>query len=163
MGHGQYRYQGDLQALEAMALGHGPSFFRPAAPLRLPAWHWALADHPDKQFCSYILQCISHGFHHIGVNRLCPNSCNMLSVRQQPQLVEAQIRGEVEAGRLLGPLPSHLACLVQTNPIGLIPKPHQPGKWRLTVNLSSQTGASVNDAISTNACHMHYASFMQPG
>jgi hypothetical protein len=35
------------------------------------------------------------------------------------------------AGRLLGPLPPLLSQLVQTSPIGLIPKPHQPGKWRL--------------------------------
>jgi len=74
---GQYRYQGDLQALGAMATGHGPSFFRPVSPLRLPAWQQALVDHPYKQFCSYILQ--GYGFH-VGVDRsirLCPNSCNM--------------------------------------------------------------------------------------
>ena len=86
------------------------------------------------------------------------HSSNLPSVQHQPQLVEAQIRAEVEAGRLLGPLPPHLAPLVQTSPIGLIPKPHQPGKWRLIVDLSSPAGRSVNDAISTDHCHMHYAS-----
>ena len=85
---------------------------------------------------------------------------NMPSVQRQPQVVEAQIRAESEAGRLLGPLPPHLARIVHTSPIGLIPKPRQPGKWRLIVDLSSPTGASVNDAISSEFCHMRYASVL---
>ena len=84
----------------------------------------------------------------------------MPSGQQHPQLVESQIHDEATAGRLLGPLPPHLACLVQANPIGLIPKPHQPGKWRLIVDLSLPTGASVNDAISPDSCHMPYASIL---
>jgi hypothetical protein len=45
-------------------------------------------------------------------------------------------------------------------PIGLIPKPHQPGKWRLIFDLSSPEGGSVNDAIAVDHCHMHYASVL---
>ena len=44
------------------------------------------------------------------------------------------------------------------NPIGLIPKPHRPGKWRLIVNLSAPEGHSVNDGISKELASMHYAS-----
>lgn len=50
--------------------------------------------------------------------------------REQPQLVEAHIHSERAAGRVLGPLPPNLARLTHTSSIGLIPKPHQPGKWR---------------------------------
>lgn len=159
---GQYVYINDLRRLELHATGLGPSVFRPATPLKLPAWQRALADHPDKHFCRYIINGIAQGFH-IGCDRavtLLPCSSNMPSVHQQPQLVEAQIRAEVEAGRLLGPLPPHLAALVQTSPIGLIPKPHQPGKWRLIVDLSSPAGMSVNDAISPDICHMRYATVL---
>jgi hypothetical protein len=42
----------------------------------------------------------------------------------------------------------------------VIPKPHQPGKWRLIVDLSSPEGGSVNDAIAVDHCHMHYASVL---
>lgn len=163
MVNGQYFYLQDLLKLEATATGLGPTIFTPATPLRVAAWREALANHPDRQFSQYILHGITHGFH-IGANRaakLHPNVSNMSSVQQQPQLVEAQIKAEVQAGRLLGPLPPHLASLVQTNPIGLIPKPHQPGRWRLIVNLSSPPGASVNDAISPDCCHMQYASVLQ--
>ena len=145
---GWYVYSNDVVQLESHATGLGPSAFRPATPLRLPAWRKALASHPDQHFCHYILNGIAQGFH-IGCDRtvtLHPCSSNMPAVQQHPQLVEAHIRAEVEAGRLLGPLPPHLASLVQTNPIGLIPKPHQPGKWRLIVDLSSPAGMSINDA-----------------
>ena len=82
----------------------------------------------------------------------------MLSVQQKPHLVEAHIKVEVEAEHLLGPLPPHLARIVQTSSIGLIPKAHQPGKWRLIVELSSPAGHSINDAIVPDLCHMQYAS-----
>ena len=159
---GRYVYSNDVVQLESHATGLGPSAFRPATPLRLPAWRKALASHPDQHFCHYILNGIAQGFH-IGCDRtvtLRPCSSNMSAVQQHPQLVEAHIRAEVEAGRLLGPLPPHLASLVQTNPIGLIPKPHQPGKWRLIVDLSSPAGMSINDAISPDWCHMRYASVL---
>ena len=69
-----------------------------------------------------------------------------------------RIREEGAAGRLLGPLPPLLAS---DYPIGLIPKSHQPGKWRLIVDLSSPRGFSVNDAISVEYCHMQYTSVLE--
>ena len=159
---GKYLYIQDLLKLEATATGLGPGIFRPATPLRQPAWQRALSSHPDQAFSRYILQGITNGFH-IGADRATyfrPNLSNMPSVQQQPQLVEAHLRTEAEAGRLLGPLPLHLARLVQTSPIGLIPKPRQPGKWRLIVDLSSPVGNSVNEAISPDVCHMQYASVL---
>ena len=116
-----------------------------STPLHLPAWQRALAAHLDSTFASYILNGIAKGFH-IGADRavhLVPGHRNMLSVQQQPQLVASQIREETVAGRVLGPLPPHLANLTQTSPIGLIPKPHQPGKWRLIVDLSSPAGQQL--------------------
>ena len=149
--------------LEATATGLGPGEFRPATPLKLAAWQEALASHTDAPFSHYIIQGISRCFH-IGAVRsvhLQSSHSNLPSVHQYPQLVEKQIQAEREAGRMLGPLPPHLACLVKTSPIGLIPKPHQPGKWRLIVDLSSPRGASVNDAISSDNCHMQYTSIWE--
>ena len=54
----------------------------------------------------------------------------------------------------------YIAAHCQISPIGLIPKPHQLGKWRLMVDLSSFHGASVNGAIPEDECHMHYASVL---
>ena len=47
------------------------------------------------------------------------------------------------------------------NPIGIIPKPHQPGKFRMIVDLSAPRERSVNDLISTQLCSLSYASLEQ--
>ena len=103
--------------------------------------------------------------YHIGVDRTLrlhrARGGNLLSVREHPSLVDHHISEERAAGRLLGLLPAQLASGCQISPIGLIPKPHQLGKWRLIVDLSSPQGGSVNDAISVDHCHMHYASVLQ--
>ena len=161
---GKYKYWRDLQGLEATATGAGPKSFHAASPLKVAAWRQALAQHPHQEFVDYMLTGMQYGFH-IGAQRsrtiIPARTGNLPSVKQQPHLVAKHLATEVAAGRLLGPLPSHLARLCQVSPIGLIPKPHQPGKWRLIVDLSSPRGASVNDAITSALCHMHYASVLQ--
>lgn len=47
---------------------------------------------------------------------------------------------------------------VHVSRFGVIPKPHQPGKWRLITDLSSPKGASVNDGISSALCSLSYKS-----
>ena len=148
--HGRYQYLGDLLALEATGTGLGPSNFIPATPLSFPAWEDSLRAHPDKLFVNYIMSGIKSGFH-IGADRsllqLKKGPGNMSSVRQQPRMVETHIAEEVRTRHLIGPLPAHLVPFCHSSPIGLIPKPHHPGKWRLIVDLSSPRGSSVNDCI----------------
>ena len=40
----------------------------------------------------------------------------------------------------------------------MIPKPHQPGKWQLIVDLSHPKGNSVNDGIPPELCSLRYVS-----
>ena len=156
-------YMSDLRTIEATATHTGPQCFRPATPLAVAAWQQALAAHPDKAFAHYILSGMRHGFH-IGADQAClslrPGPGNFPSVRQHPDLVDVHIAEEIEKGRLMGPIPEHLIPPCHCSPIGLIPKPHQPGGWRLIVDLSSPKGHSVNDAISPQVAHMHYASVL---
>ena len=44
------------------------------------------------------------------------------------------------------------------NRLGLVPKGHQPGKWRLIVDLSFPRGYSINDGIEPSVCSFHYTS-----
>ena len=44
------------------------------------------------------------------------------------------------------------------NRFGLVPKGHQPDKWRLIVDLSYPAGRSVNDGIDPALCSLHYTS-----
>ena len=94
--------------------------------------------YPDRHFVDYILSGICNGVH-IGVDRTLrlhrARSGNLPSVREHPSLLDHHI-SERAAGRLLGPLPAQLASGCQISPIGLIPKPHQPEKWRQIVELS---------------------------
>ena len=123
-----------------------------------------MGGHPDRQFVNYILTGIRKGVH-IGVERSVTlhrtRAGNLPSVHSMPDLVGQHIQEERAAGRLLGPLPPALARDCQVSPIGLIPKPHQPGRWRLIVDLSSPRGSSVNDAISVDRCHLHYTSVLE--
>ena len=47
---------------------------------------------------------------------------------------------------------------VHVSRFGVIPKPHQPGKWRLITDLSSPKGSSVNDGVAPALCSVSYAS-----
>ena len=58
---------------------------------------------------------------------------------------------ELSCRRMLGPFP-----LLQVNKMGVIPKGHTPGKWRLITDLSSPTGTSVNDGIETEVTSLSY-------
>ena len=57
--------------------------------------------------------------------------------------------------RIIGPIPK---SGVQINRFGVIPKIHEPGKWRIIVDLSSPDKASVNDGISQELCSLNYVS-----
>ena len=46
---------------------------------------------------------------------------------------------------------------LQVSSFGVIPKRHQPGKWRLILDLSSQ-GHSVNDGIDPSTCSLAFIS-----
>ena len=73
------------------------------------------------------------------------------------QVVDKRIAAELAAGQLPGPLPSQLASLVHTSPLGFVPKAHQPNKWCMICDLSSPYGGSINDGISPDLCSLHYA------
>ncbi len=103
---------------------------------------------------------MTHGFC-IGVDRSkvlrSLRDDNLPSVQTLPSLVAEHLAAELKEGRLLGPLPPHLARMCH---IGLIPKPHQSGRWRLIVDLSSPHGESVKDAIPADPCRMYYSSVL---
>ena len=82
------------------------------------------------------------------------HSTHLPSVASHSELISCRIVEEVTAGTLVTPLPgSPPVCL---SPIGIIPKPHQPGKFRLIVDLSSPYEASINDAILPELAFLHY-------
>ncbi len=63
---------------------------------------------------------------------------------------------DCQKGFTLGPFPLADFPEVHTSRIGVIPKKHQPGKYRLIVDLSSPAGRSVNDGIAKEVCSLSY-------
>ena len=79
---------------------------------------------------------------------------HVLSASQNLEVVEDYLQAEVAKGNILGPFMPGSFHSLQINRFGVIPKRHQPGKWRLLTVLSYPEGRSVNDAIDKTACSM---------
>ena len=129
-----------------------------STPLKIEVWEKCLCNHPDKDFVTYILKSIKQGFR-IGVDskyNLISATKNMHSTALNPQVINEYIKQESEAGNIIGPFPKELAPNVHINRFGVIPKKHQPGKWRLITDLSYPEDASVNDAIKSELCSLSY-------
>ncbi len=108
----------------------------------------------------YILRGIWHGFR-IGFNReqhLVPAWRNTPSAGEHLEVVEQYLTKEISAGCIIGPFPVGSIHGLQVSRMGVIPKGHTPGKWRLITDLSFLSGASANDGIDPGLCSFQYIS-----
>ena len=108
-----------------------------------------------------IAEFISSGFrtgfplHYEGV-RESADATNLISARQNPGVVDAKIKKELEAGHLAGPFPVRPFSPFGVTPLGVVPK-KTPGEFRLIHHLSYPRGSSVNDGISPEHTSVTYA------
>ncbi len=82
----------------------------------------------------------------------------MPSAYQHPYIVEDYLYKERKAQRIVGPLTPATLPHAIVSPFGVIPKRHQPNKWRLIVNLSGPEGHSVNDGVGREASSLSLVS-----
>ena len=166
---GCYQYTADLLALDnarrAEAGSTSPQLQGISSPLkdRLSLWQRALAEHPDRLFRGYVLEGIASGFR-IGfdhASRLNSATRNMPSAASNPQVIDAYISAEAQAGRMLGPFSRADVSTLHVNRMGLVPKGRTPGKWRLITDLSFPEGASVNDGVPADLCSLRYTTVSQ--
>jgi hypothetical protein len=80
----------------------------------------------------------------------------MRSASDHPDVVDAYLSSELAARRVAGQFTSPPVPLLHVSPFGVIPKNHQPGKWRLILDLSSPAGHSVNDGIPKDLYSLQY-------
>ena len=132
------------------------------SPLRhcLQAWRAMLHNHPDELFRDWVVAGITDGFR-IGFNWSSPLTSatrNIPSAYEQSQAVDKYVADEVAAGNLIemGPRTAAGAHSIQINRIGVIPKGHTPGRWRIITDLSFPPGQSVNDGIAAEKCSLEY-------
>ena len=82
----------------------------------------------------------------------------MQTAKKNAKVVEERLQAEVGLKRVIGPLPVDQYPQVQNSRFGVIPKNHQPDKWRMIDDLSHPKGNSVNDGIGAELCSLRYAS-----
>ncbi|XP_062522989.1 uncharacterized protein LOC134197660 [Corticium candelabrum] len=80
----------------------------------------------------------------------------MRSAKEQADVVTNYLQDERAQQSVIDP-PFSDGRTAQVSPFGVIPKPHQPGKWRLILDLSSPHGHSVNDGIDPHLCSLSYS------
>ena len=161
---GRYFSMSDLRAIDACRPAHTPVI--PAelgvvkSPLRASEWEEVLGNHPDREFARYIVTGIREGFrigYDYGQQLGRKRAKNMRLASEHPEPIDNYVQTERREGRLIR-APDRAATQIAISRVGVIPKPHQPGKWRLITDLSSPKGESVNDGIRSEICSVSYAS-----
>ena len=151
-------YTKDLPALEAV--GDTPTSHQEHVEGFLPAntWEPFLNSYPDQAFSDFLRRGIHFGFRIVfnSKQQLKPCKGNLKSTKLNEHQVHKYITEEVASGKLQKCYSS--SSKIHWSPIGIIPKPHQPGKYCLIINLSAPQGFSINDGVLTELCSLHYTS-----
>ena len=159
---GRYRYLQDLLQLEATApVIPSCMWHRGPTPIAIESLAHHLRSHTDADFAGYVLRGLTADFrvgYAYSTHRLRSRNRNHPSSLANQAVVSRHIATELAAGRLIGPLPQALHDFVHTSPIGLVPKGHNTGKWRMIVDLSSPDSTSVNNGVSEDLCSLCYPS-----
>ena len=153
----------DLQTLQGRTSGRTapPEVGAVNTPLVINEWRKCLAKHPDKEFMDYIirgLEKVSGWVSGMGRVHTSPARSNMHSARERPEVIDDYLAREVGLGRVMGPLERKEFPDIHVSRFGLVPKGNQPDKWRLIVDLSHPSGASINDGIERELCSLRYTS-----
>ena len=127
--------------------------------LNMFTWRCLRSRYPDRRVAQFFLEGIQTGFR-IGVvggeSKFKSAKKNLQSALEHPQVVQEYLSAEIQEHRLAGPFPKSLIPSAHISPFGVIPKSHQPDKWRLIVNLSHPNNYNVNDAIPKELCSISY-------
>ena len=140
-----------------------PAFcpLRPVAqltPINVDNFQHELCHHPHPDKVAYVIQGLRNGFH-LGFTystSLKSATGNMASALLNPQVIDNYLQSEVQSGRVAGPFSQPPLSGLHVSRFGVIPKRHQPGKWRLILDLSSPAGHSVNDGIAGEDYSLQY-------
>ena len=130
-------------------------------PLVLESWRCALEEYPNQPLAQFFLNGIAKGFK-IGrdYGSVCLRSArkNLDTALQHKEVISEYLQTEIDNKRVAGPFSQEDTTGVQISRFGVIPRNHQPDKWRLIVDLSFPKSHSVNDGIPKSLCSLSYNS-----
>jgi hypothetical protein len=128
------------------------------SPIKICRLAANLSKYTNKLDAQFLLSGFQTGFKlNYKGPRVPIRSNNLLSARQESQILNLKLFEEKSLGRIIGPFPYPPISNLRINPVGLIPK--NTGGWRLITNLSFPHGTSVNDFIEPSVCHVQYSKF----
>ena len=112
-----------------------------------------------KPLAEFFLQGITKGFR-IGYDYdngiLKSAHKNLGCALEHTEVVDDYLQTELAHHRIAGPFRREGLHSIQINRFGVIPKGHQPIKWRLIVDLSFPKGQSVNNGVPKSLCSLSY-------
>ena len=136
-----------------------PAAMAISSPLVASNWRRLLSDHPNRPLVDFFINGVVEGFR-IGFKQqsepLQSAKRNLSCALQHPDIVKSYLTKEASAGRVAGPFPRSSVPHAHVSWFGVIPKNHQPNKWRLIVDLSHPTNGSVNSGIPKELCSLKY-------
>ena len=107
-----------------------------STPLISSTWRASLAGHPNKKLVQFFLSGISCGFR-IGFKQpskpLKSAKRNLGCALNHPETVNQYLADEIDQHRIAGPFRKSTIPQAHISRFGVIPKSHQPNKWRLIV------------------------------
>jgi hypothetical protein len=132
-----------------------------STPVNVSRLRLELKNHPDRYFADHLCDSFEYGFDTLvstypDVTKECRN---LLSARQQPEIVTELVEQEHAKGFLLGPYKTPPWSVYRVSPIGVATGKYS-GKHRLIVDLSSphddELCPSINDLIDKDTCSLTY-------
>ena len=127
-------------------------------PITVDKFQHELCHHPIPGKVAYVVQGLRNGFH-LGFNystSLKSATGNMASALLNPQVLDIYLQSKVQTGRVVGPFSQPSLSVLHASRFSVIHKRHQPGKWRLILDLSSPAGHSDNDGIAGEDYSLQY-------
>ena len=121
-------------------------------------WISLLANYPNKKLTSFFTTGLSQGFQ-IGYRPQQPlksAKCNLACALEHPEVVDQYLTEELAHNRVASPFHIAWTPYMRISRFGVIPKHHQPNKWRFIIDLSHPADHSVNDGIPKSLCTLSY-------
>lgn len=135
-----------------------PNLFLPSLPTPVKVERLGfLLDGHTPSAVEFLLSGFTQGFPlHFEGERVSSSATNLSSALENPVVVDAKLKKELEARRVAGPFLSPPMSPFRVSPLGVVPK-KVPGEFRLIHHLSFPKGSSVNDGISSEHTSVRYA------